>query len=115
MSSSDPFGFTIGLLLPVAVLMVAAVLVPRFVSARFATDLRYVVLNLVISAIVLIFIATVIFAIFYLAQGPEVMNLVSANPLLAFRRFAVLGAGSAIIWGPILLIYLFGLAQKSVA
>jgi hypothetical protein len=115
MNSADPFGFTIGLLLPIAVLMVAAVLVPKFVSGRIAAELRFVVLNLVISAIVLTLIATIIFAAFYMAQGSAVVDLIIADPLTALRRFVALGAGSAIIWGPVLLIYLFGLAQKSVA
>jgi len=115
MSFAGPIEYTVGMIVPVAILAVGAAVIPRLIFRRMEPKLRAVWLTLVVSVSLLICLAAVLFAILYMVQGLGVASAIAAHPGAAAIEFLGLGASSALIWGPILLIVLFGLAQKTEA
>lgn len=111
----DPLGFTFGLILPVAALMVLAVFIPRALFSRMEPVMRSIGYNLALSALLLSLAGAACFAAMYLFQGSGVMAAILSEPLGAGLQFLKLGVFSGLIWGPVLLLTLFGLAQRVAA
>lgn len=100
--------WTLETLLQIAGLGVLGALVPVVGYAFHGPGFRALAVNLVLSALVVYALAVALFAALYLGQGVPLSGA-------AVARFLVLGAQSAIVWLPVLLLTGLGLGQRSAA
>ena len=109
----SPLSFTLATIVPICLLGIVAVLIPRALFARMPRTLTAVGLNMLISSVALIVVGAFLFSILYALQGQGIAMAIAAQPMAFLIEFLTLGLSAAIIWGPILLIDVFGLAQKT--
>ena len=115
MSFAGPIAFSAGMIVPAVILVALAVIIPRALFAHMQPTLRALGLNMVLSILLLILCAALLFALMYLFQASGVAVALASEPLAALVQFLKLGAASGLIWGPVLLLVLFGLAQRTEA
>lgn len=94
----------LGVLLPVAALIAAAILVPRGLERAMPESLQGLILNGVISAAVLTVMAAGYFFLAYLWRSTAILDLAGIAPASTLGHFLRLGLGSAIIWAPVLVL-----------
>ena len=97
--------------MPLVVLGALAVLLPRLLVSRATRSHRAVVVAIVGSAALLVMIGAVVFAAIYAFDGAEVLAAFQAAPGLTAWFFAKLATFAAIVWGPVLALVWFGMAQ----
>ena len=78
---------------------------------RWAEDTQAALLRvLALSAVLLVVIGGVVFALIYARDGLS-LSLLTTDPVGALRHFTWLGLQSSLVWLPVLLITGLGLAQ----
>lgn len=103
--------WTLQTLLPLVFLASAAVLVPVILYRFHGPELRPLALNLLVSTLLLVLLATLLFAGLYISQG-AVLGL---RPLAAAVHLLRLGLSSALVWLPVLLLTGLSLGIRSEA
>jgi len=98
--------------LPVAVLVVLAIILPRVLAPARTRSHRQVAAAIGLSALVLLVIGAFVFAASYAIQGHPVVATFAAEPLKVILFFLRLAAKTALIWLPVLGLVWFGMAQK---
>ncbi|MCR8724175.1 hypothetical protein [Frigidibacter sp. ROC022] len=96
--------FTLTILLPIAVLVGVAVLLPRWMQRITPETLAGLILNGLASAAVLTVLATLWFFGSYLYRGDVLLDLFEIAPGSTVLHFLRLGLASALIWGPVLVL-----------
>ncbi|MCU0855378.1 MAG: hypothetical protein MUF63_10850 [Rhodobacteraceae bacterium] len=106
-----PLDWSLGTLLPLALLAAGGALVPLALYRLHGPRLAPLALNLAASALILIFAGAAIFATLYAAEGVDLAR----RPGAAVVHFLNLGLSSAIVWLPVLLLTGLALGQRSEA
>lgn len=106
-----PFDWTLGTLLPLALLAAGGAFVPVALYRFHGPRLASLAANLVISAFILILVGALTFAALYAAEGVDLAR----RPGAATLHFLRLGLSSAIVWLPVLLLTGLALGQRSEA
>jgi hypothetical protein len=99
-------------LLPLALLVVAAVALPLRLQRHLPRTLRMVLVNLGVSALAMFVLGAVLMLAGYLLQGPGLGRAAAEDPAGALRWLARLGLMPAIVWLPILALTELMIAQK---
>jgi len=94
----------LGLLLPVAVLVAAAILVPRGLERMVPETLGGLVLNGAVSALVLILLSAGYFFLAYLWRSTALLDLIGIAPGQTLGHFLRLGFGAGLIWAPVVVL-----------
>jgi hypothetical protein len=105
------FDWSLGTLLPLALLAAGGALVPTALYRLHGPRLAPLALNLAASAFILILAGAAIFAALYAARGVDVAR----RPAAAAMHFLDLGLSSALVWLPVLLLTGLALGQRSEA
>jgi hypothetical protein len=106
-----PLDWSLGTLLPLALLAAGGALVPLAVYRLHGPRLAPLALNLAASALLLIIAGAAIFAALYAAEGVDLAR----RPGAAAVHFLRLGLSSALVWLPVLLLTGLALGQRSEA
>ncbi len=106
-----PLDWSLGTLLPLALLAAGGALVPLAVYRLHGPRLAPLALNLAASALLLIITGAAIFAALYAAEGVDLAR----RPGAAAVHFLRLGLSSALVWLPVLLLTGLALGQRSEA
>lgn len=101
-----------GMILPLAVLVVVAALLPRLIERRLGRRPWALAVNAAASAILLVALAGGYFLLLYTLQDPRVLTLARAEPGAAFRHFAGLGGMAGLVWAPVLVVSLISPARR---
>jgi hypothetical protein len=101
--------WSLGTLLPLALLAAGGVLVPLALYRLHGPGLVPLALNLLASACLLILAGSVVFAALYVADGVDLAR----RPAAAALHFLRLGLSSALVWLPLLLLTGIALGQRS--
>lgn len=107
---STVMDWTISTLVPIVTLALAGGVLPIFLSGRFPDTLNGLAKALALAAAALIVLGAILFAALYSDAGISFATL-AERPVDSVRHFLGLGLKAALIWGPILLLVGFGLAQ----
>jgi hypothetical protein len=94
------------LIVPVAALLAASILVPRWIEPHMPETLAGLVLNGALSAVALTLLSALYFAFAYLARSTAVLDLLNIAPAATLGHFLRLGLSSAILWAPVLVLAL---------
>jgi hypothetical protein len=106
-----PFDWTLGTLLPLALLAAGGALVPLALYRLHGPRLLPLALNLAVSTGLLVLAGAAIFAALYAAEGVDLAR----HPGQAALHFLGLGLSSALVWLPVLLLTGLVLGQRSEA
>jgi hypothetical protein len=97
--------------LPMAVLACAAVVLPRMLVSGGTRSQRAVTGSVVVSAIGLLLLGAAVFIAVYSAGGAGVAAAFSSAPLPTALFFLRLSVMAALMWGPVLALVWFTMAQ----
>lgn len=103
--------WTLGTLLPLALLAAGGALVPVLLYRLHGPELRALALNLVASAAIMLLAGAGLFALLYAAEGVDLAR----RPVAAALHFLRLGLSSSLVWLPVLLLAGIALGQRSEA
>jgi hypothetical protein len=106
-----PIDWTLGTLLPLALLAAGGALVPLALYRLHGPRLAPLAINLAVSSLLLILAGAAFFAALYAAEGVDLTR----RPGAAALHFLRLGLSSAIVWLPVLLLTGLALGQRSEA
>ena len=106
-----PIDWTLGTLLPLALLAAGGALVPVALYRLHGPRLAALAVNLAVSALLLILAGAATFAALYAAEGVDLAR----RPGAAALHFIRLGLSSALVWLPVLLLTGLALGQRSEA
>lgn len=106
-----PLDWSLGTLLPLALLAAGGAVVPLLLYRFHGPRLLPLALNLAASALLLILAGAAVFAALYAAEGVDLAR----RPGAAAVHFIGLGLSSAIVWLPVLLLTGLALGQRSEA
>ncbi len=102
----------VGTLLPLAVMLVLAVVLPLWLARRLPRSLRAVLVNLAVSGLALFVIGAGLMLAGYLVQAPDLGSAAAGDPLGALRWAVGLGLMPVIVWLPVLALVELMIAQK---
>ena len=102
--------WTIATVVPMLTLALAGGFLPGMLAGRFPDTLHGLAQALALSAAILILFGAVLFLALYSDAGLSIDTL-AERPLDSLRHFLGLGLKAALVWGPILVLVGFGLAQ----
>ncbi|MBV1867327.1 MAG: hypothetical protein KUG69_05405 [Marinosulfonomonas sp.] len=111
MNQAEPIGL-LNTGLPVTVLAVLAIVLPRLLAPSQTRSHRLVGSAVGLSALVLLVVGAIIFAATYSVQGHPVLATFKSDPLAIMLFFLRLAAKASLIWLPVLGLVWFGMAQK---
>jgi hypothetical protein len=103
--------WSLGTLLPLALLAAGGALVPLALYRLHGPRLVPLALNLLASACILVLAGSAVFAALYAAEGVDLAR----RPGAAALHFLRLGLSSALVWLPLLLLTGIALGQRSEA
>lgn len=95
---------TTGLLIPALALMAAAFGLPHLLLRAMPESGRGLVLNGAVCAVVMVGLAAGYFLWAYAQAAPAVLKVFGERPGASLGYFLRLGAQSAVIWGPVLVL-----------
>lgn len=98
--------------LPVLGLAALAVVLPVVFVPRDTRSHVRVSISALTSALILLVLGAILFAVFYQMRGHDVLTPLSTNGLGTAWFFLIRSAQAALIWGPVLAIVWFSLAQR---
>lgn len=101
-----------GLVLPVAILMLAAFAVPRLFARVLPEGVTPLLLNAFLSTVVLFKLSAVLFVGLYVWQGLPLTDVAAQGLASSIVFFGRLGIAAAIIWAPVMLLSVAGLPRK---
>lgn len=104
--------FVTSVALPVCVLAVLAVVLPLLITPKNTRSQRRLAISVMMSVLVLLVIGAAFMAVLYLAEGADVGAKIIRNPLYVLIFFSKRSGMAALIWGPLLALAWFGMAQK---
>lgn len=93
-----------GVALPVLALAALAIAVPRLLEHLVPETMGGLILNGAVSAAILTALATAYFVWSYARQDTRILDLIGIAPGESLLYFLRLGLGSALIWGPVLVL-----------
>ncbi|MGZ9811005.1 hypothetical protein ACXN5S_11125 [Pseudoroseicyclus sp. H15] len=93
-----------GVLLPAAVIVVLAILLPRALGRWLPETFAGLVLNGVISAALLTGLAALVFAVTYAWSGTQVGAMLGFAPGVTLGHFLRLGLSAGLLWAPVLVL-----------
>ncbi len=96
--------FSDGLLIPALVLALVGWLVPRGLSLVWPEGVRPLLLLAFVAMVIMFFVSEGVFVLLYISRGANLLETGMAH-------FVRLGAISALIWGPILILSVSGLPK----
>ena len=102
---------TSGLVIPALALALMGWLVPKLLSLVWPEGVRPLIWLGVVSALAMLVLSMMGFAVLYASQGVPFMAMAGPDPLAALWHFLKLGGASALIWGPILALSVAGLPK----
>lgn len=111
MIASAPIGW-INTGLPVTILALAAVLVPGRIAPRETRSHKAVMFAVALTAVIMVLLGAAIFAVVYWFSGAGVPAALSEAPLATMVYFFRLSLMAALLWGPILALVWFSMAQS---
>ena len=100
-----------GLILPVLILAVMGVVVPRMLAKLLPEGVRPLLLNAFLSTFLLFVLASLLFVCLYLLQGLSLSQLAQAGLRANVQQFGGLGLASGLIWVPILILTIAALPR----
>lgn len=98
--------------LPVCLLAVMALVLPILLVPRRSRSQALLAKCVLVSALLLLGIGTVFMAVLYIAEGAEVEASIRLSPLQTLLFFVKRSAMTSLIWGPLLALSWFSMAQK---
>lgn len=110
MISGEPIGW-VNTGLPLLILAVLALVLPRLFASRATRSQRSVSVSILISSICLLICGAAVFAGVYGYRGAGVGAALGEAPFVTALFFLRLSAMAALLWGPVLALVWFGLAQ----
>lgn len=90
--------------LPLIALIAIAAALPHLLLRRMPETFPGVILNALICALILTLLAAAYFFAAYLARNTAILDLVGISPGSTLLYFLRLGLGSALVWGPVLVL-----------
>jgi hypothetical protein len=103
--------WTIGTVFPAICLAAAGALVPMALYQLHGPSLRALAVNLLASALILVFSGGLLFVLLYAGAGADLTR----SPVAAGLHFLGLGLSAALFWLPILILTGLALGQRSEA
>ncbi|SLN36178.1 hypothetical protein [Roseisalinus antarcticus] len=100
-----------GLILPAICLAALGWTVPRVLARYFPEGVRPLLVLAFVAALVMTLISMGVFLGLYLWQGLSLGQMFSLGVLDGLAHFARLGAASALIWAPLLVLSVAGLPK----
>jgi hypothetical protein len=104
--------FSAEVILPLALLMGLAIVLPQWLARRMVDSMPSIALNMAVTALILLLFGAATFLALYAAKSTGLLGQMMASPLLALGHFLKLGLMPAILWLPVLIINGLTLAQK---
>lgn len=111
MISTAPIGW-LNTALPVTILALAAVLLPGWYVPRETRSHKAVIAAVALTAVTMILLGAAVFAIVYWLSGAGVAAAMSEAPLATMIYFFRLSLMAALLWGPVLALVWFSMAQR---
>ena len=105
-------GFTLGLMIPALVLAFTGWLVPRLLFHVFPEGVRPLFILAGVATLVMIALGMVFFAVLYLAGGVSFDMLLEPGWLAFLGHMLKLGAISALLWGPVMVLSVAQLPKR---
>ena len=105
-----PIGL-VNTVLPIAVLAVLAIVMPRLITGGETLAHRRVIVAVVLSTLLLIALGAALFAMAYGMRGVPLFGTFAQAPLATGAFFLRLSALAALIWLPLLALVWYSLAQ----
>ena len=96
---------------PLALLGGLAVVLPRLLVARATRSQRAVAIAILLAALLLLVAGAVVFAVIYAASGVSVWAALAEAPLATVWFLLGQSLVAAVVWGPVLALVWFGMAQ----
>ncbi|WP_208352575.1 hypothetical protein [Pseudaestuariivita rosea] len=93
-----------GVVVPLIIICVLAVWVPRRIGALFPETAGGLILNGVVTAALMLTLAMGYFWAAYALQSDAIFQLIGDVPLQSFLHFLRLGMLSAFLWGPLVVL-----------
>ena len=104
--------FSDSLIWPAITLGLLGYLMPRLLARLLPEGVKPLILNVFLSTLILFALSAIGFVVLYVWQGAELDNLLSAGTSDNIWFFGKLGAASAIIWAPVMILSAAGLPRK---
>ena len=104
-------GFADGLIWPAAALALMGWLVPRLLSLVWPEGVVPLMLLALVAAMLMTLLAMAVFAALYVARGVPLAMLWEPGAGAFLLHFLRLGAASALLWAPILILSVAGLPR----
>lgn len=104
--------FLTSVAVPVCVLAALAFVLPLLITPRDTRSQRRLAMSVILSAMVLVVIGAVFMGGLYAREGGRFSHMVAQNPLFAVIFFVKRSVMGALVWGPILALAWFNMAQK---
>ena len=101
-----------GVLIPVAALVLVAIYLPRLLARVTPESLAGLIVNGALSAVALTMLAAAYFLWSYARQDTRLLDLIGFAPGETLGHFLRLGLGSALIWGPVLVLSVSTLPRR---
>ena len=96
---------------PLALLGGLAVVLPMLLVARATRSQRAVAIAILLAALLLLVAGAVVFAVIYAASGVSVWAALAEAPLATVWFLLGQSLVAAVVWGPVLALVWFGMAQ----
>ena len=96
---------------PLALLGGLALVLPRLLVARATRSQRAVAIAILLAALLLLVAGAVVFAVIYAASGVSVWAALAEAPLATVWFLLGQSLVAAVVWGPVLALVWFGMAQ----
>lgn len=103
--------FGLGLIVPAAVLALAAWRVPVWLRWRLPEGVRPLIVLSLLASVILTLLGACVFLGLYLLQGAQLNVLLSVGIGAALWYFVRLSLSAAIIWAPIMVVSIAGLPK----
>lgn len=104
--------FVTSVALPVCVLAALAFILPLVVTPASTRSQRRLMISVSLSSLALLVIGTVLMAVLYQAEGVDLVGAIAHSPVDTIVFFVKRSGLAALIWGPLLALAWFNMAQK---
>ncbi|MFT6423796.1 MAG: putative membrane protein [Celeribacter sp.] len=104
--------FLTSVAVPVCVLAALALVLPLFITPRDTRSQRRLAMSVILSAVILVVIGAVFIGGLYAREGIRFSHMLAQSPLFAVMFFVKRSLMAALVWGPVLALAWFNMAQK---
>lgn len=102
----------LGIVLPIAVMVALAILLPRLLARWMPESVPGLILNGGICVLLLALLSGLYFFAAYTLNNTRLLDLIGLAPGATLLYFLRLGLASALIWGPILVLALAAVPKR---